>query len=60
MESELKHFTSDQILEPVTSRTTSIINEPTTALYRKAQMIFEGLDYCVYKHLNWVCATFPR
>ncbi|KAK9425551.1 putative Fungal-specific transcription factor domain-containing protein [Seiridium unicorne] len=43
-DSELAEFTSDQILEP-TAKRSPIFNQPSEALYRKAQMIFEGLDY---------------
>lgn len=43
--SELAHFTSDQVLEPTATRS-PVFHQPTPALYRKAQMIFEGLDYC--------------
>ncbi|KAH8198004.1 hypothetical protein TruAng_007829 [Truncatella angustata] len=41
---ELAHFTSDHALKPTTTRS-PVFHQPTPALYRKAQMIFEGLDY---------------
>jgi hypothetical protein len=42
---ELAAFTSDQILEPMVTRS-PIFSQPTPSLYRRAQLIFEGLDYC--------------
>ncbi|KAF3026731.1 hypothetical protein E8E14_014772 [Neopestalotiopsis sp. 37M] len=37
-------FTSDQIMKPTATRS-PLFSEPVPALYRRAQMIFEGLDY---------------
>lgn len=36
----------DQTLEPIATPS-PILSQPMPALYRKAEMIFEGLDYCL-------------
>lgn len=51
MKLELEHFASDQMLDPAATRSITLVGEPTTALYRRAQMIFEGVDYCMYKQM---------
>lgn len=45
-DTDLSEFTSDMILEP-TAVKSPVFSQPVPALYRRAQMIFEGLDYCV-------------
>ncbi|KAH8681047.1 fungal-specific transcription factor domain-containing protein [Xylariales sp. PMI_506] len=57
-------YTSDRILGSATGarQAVGIINQPTPSLYRRAQMIFEGLDYfnkmicpdlvCLETHFN--------
>lgn len=48
-------FTSDQIMKPTATRS-PLFSEPVPALYRRAQMIFEGLDYCTLR-FNALCTT---
>ncbi|KAI0158557.1 fungal-specific transcription factor domain-containing protein [Pestalotiopsis sp. NC0098] len=43
-DTDLSEFTSDMILEPAAAKS-PIFSQPVPALYRRAQMIFEGLDY---------------
>lgn len=43
-DTDLSEFTSDMILEPTAAKS-PIFSQPVPALYRRAQMIFEGLDY---------------
>ncbi|ETS82902.1 hypothetical protein PFICI_04778 [Pestalotiopsis fici W106-1] len=43
-DSEPSEFTSDQIMKPTATRS-PLFSQPVPSLYRRAQMIFEGLDY---------------